>query len=726
LLVAFLAAVYWYGWRSLPETSGETSAPISANGTITRDNLGVPHVQAASWEDAIFLQGYAMAQDRLWQMDALRRRAAGELAEVAGRVALPSDEESRRFRLRRLAEQHEKTLTPEERAVFSAFARGVNHYISTHRDRLPPEFAILRYEPRPWTVRDSILAGLEMYRFLGAGWRNEILKQRMIARGDRAKVDFLFPPQNSGEAQPGSNAWVISGARSVTGKPILANDPHLEYSLPSPWYLVHLEAPGLNVTGGSIVGLPAVIIGHNEHIAWGMTNLEFDVQDLYREQIDMRSGRYVSQGTIQQAVSEQEAIAIKGDAPNNILTWVTRHGPVFASETAPNGQVQTYAVHWTAAEPQGLTYPFLEINRASNWQDFKNAIGRYAGPGQNFVYADADGNIGYHAAGHIPIRKGCIGDVPSDGASGECEWDGYVSFENLPQEYNPPSGIIATANQNPFGANPRFPVNGNFAPRYRVDQIRTLLASRPKWKPEEMIRVQTDVYSAFHQFLATEVIAAFDRVKPNNAELRDAVAELRKWNGQMAKDQSAPMLVTLTFEQLRKLAADRAAAGQGDNYLLQASYTAMEQLLRTRPKDWFPDYDALLIRCLTGAIEIGRKAQGSNVTRWKYGQAQPLRLLNPVEGQLPWIGKYFNIGPVAMGGAPVTVQQYTGRLGPSLRMSIDLADLNHSTVNIATGESEHRFSSHYKDQWDAYYAGRSFPMQFTKVEAKEVLKVKPE
>jgi len=322
------------------------------------------------------------------------------------------------------------------------------------------------------------------------------------------------------------------------------------------------------------------------------------------------------------------------------------------------------------------------------------------------------------------VRKNCKGDVPTDGSAGECEWEGYVPFEQLPSAFNPVSGVIASANQNTFPLNTPFKVNGNFAPPYRVQQIRDLLTSKPKWKSEEMISIQTDVYSAFHDFLAHQVVAAFDHQKPARQELADAVAELRKWNGQMEMKQAAPMIATLVFEQLRKLVAERAAAGQGDAYIANVAPAALERLLLERPAGWFPDYDAVLIRCLTGAVDAGIKTHGSKISRWDFGRHQPMQFVNPVFGRLPLIGSYFNIGPAAMRSSPVSVQQYTGRLGPSLRMSVDLASLDHSFIGITLGQSEQRLSSHYKDQWDAFYHGRTFPMQFEKVSAKSVLVVK--
>jgi penicillin G amidase len=721
LLIALLAAAYWFMWRPLPETSGQIAAPVTAGATIARDALGVPHITAASWEDAIFLQGYVTAQDRLWQMDAMRRLAAGELAEVLGKSAIARDEDSRRLRTGRIAEEQERTMAPGDRALLAAYARGVNFFLSTHRGRLPAEFKLLNYDPRPWKVRDSILVGLEMYRALTTSWRAELVKYHMIERGDRAKVEFLFPPRTGAEPQPGSNAWVISGARSASGKPILANDPHLEYSIPSPWYLVHLRAPGLDVTGAAIVGLPAVIAGHNQRIAWGLTNLEFDVQDLYQERFDQQTGRYQFQEQTQQARLEQDVLAVKGEQPHPIALWVTRHGPIVITDEG-----QPYALRWTGAEPGGFTDPFLDINRAQNWGEFTTAIARFGGPAQNFLYADTDGNIGYHVSGRLPVRKNCAGDVPADGARGDCEWDGFMPFDQLPQSFNPASGVIVSANQNPFPSETASQINGNFAPPYRALQIQALLGSRAKWKAEDMIAIQKDVYSAFMHFLAGQLAAAWDKQKPNHPELADAAGILRSWNGQMEKGLAAPMVATLAYEQLRRIVAERAAAGLGETYGSQMAPAVLEKLLRERPADWFPDYDQVLVRCLTGAVQDGQKVQGSKVSRWDFGQYQALRIPHPVGSQLPLIGKYFNLGPVPMSGSPTSVKQYTRRLGPSLRMTFDLSDLEHSFASLTAGESGQWLSPHYKDQWDAYYNGRNLPMPFEKVDAKQVLVVKPE
>lgn len=722
MLGMLLAAVYWFGWRSLPETSGTLSAPIGGKATVARDARGIPHITAGSWQDAILLQGYVTAQDRMWQMDALRRLAAGELAEVIGKAALDSDVESRRWRMSRIAEAEERNLTPESRAVLAAYARGVNYYLETHPRRPAPEFALLNYQPRPWRVRDSLLVFLEMYRQLTTTWREELNKFQMLEGGDAAKVNFLYPRGSGAEAQPGSNAWALSGTRSASGKPILANDPHLEWSVPSAWYLVHLRAPELDVTGGALPGVPAIIVGHNRHIAWGVTNLGFDVQDLYREQFDPQTGRYVFQGQIQQARVEREVIAVKGGEPEEFRVWVTRHGPVFLTERG-----ETYTMRWVPAEESSFDFALLDVNRARNWDEFNAALARVSGPAQNVVYADDAGNIGYHVTGRLPLRgNDCAPDLPMDGASGQCEWQGFLPYDQLPQAFNPPSGMIFTANRNPFPPEYPAPVDGRFGSKYRAQEIRAALESRSQWTPSQMLSIQKDVYSELSVFLAQQVVAAWDQHPDSSTQLQGAVELLRHWNGQMEKQTAAPMLMQLVYEELRNAAAERASPGHERNY--ESAFLApevVERLLRERPPDWFPDYDAWLLKSLAAAVARGEKSQGSKVARWDYGQFNLLTVEHPVFGRLPLIGKYFNIGPVPMSGSSTTIKQTTRRLGPSLRMVVDFSDFDRSLANITTGESGHELSRHYMDQWDAYYGGTSFPMQFDRIDAKQVLTVTP-
>jgi len=757
LVVVLIAiAVYWYAFRPLPKISGEMTAPIQAAGVIRRDARGVPHIEASNLDDTLFLQGFATAQDRLWQMDSLRRFGSGELAEVFGPAARPTDEKSRRMRMRAIAESNVQRLRPADRAEMVAYARGINFYIETHRGNYPLEFSLPghQYDPRPWTLTDSMLIGLVMTRNLTDSSEFEFNKGTLLLQGaDPARLRTIFPATQGGSLSPGSNAWAVNGAHTVTGKPITANDPHLAYGIPGTWHLVHLKAPGLNVSGAALPGVPGVITGHNEQIAWGVTNLEGDVMDLYEEQLDARTGRYIYQGKAEQAKLDREVIGVRGERPVELDVWVTRHGPVVAY-----GNGRSYSMRWSAAE--GFGFPFLDIDRAQNWEQFRAALRSFWCPGQNFIYADRAGNIGYQGTGSFPIRRDFSGDVPLDGASGKFEWDGYIPFDQLPSVYNPASGIVATANQIPFPPGFPYTVTGSFADEYRIRQIRARLNAKPKLSLEDMLAIQKDVYSGFAHFLAREILAAATKHPSNDPLIREAVRVLTSWDGQMDKDKPAPYIAELLDEQLGasltgsltptsettrlKIRGQQPAAVPEKTGGLPKGAPAMtikgppphilprpqviEHLLRQKPQGWVPndDWDAWLIENLSSALAAGRAKQGSPVSKWKWGRALQWTLAHPIGKNLPVVAGYFDIGPVEMSGSGQTVKQTTATLGPSERMVVDLADLDRSVQNLVTGESGNIASAHYKDQWDAYYVGRSFPMQFNQVDAKDALRVNPE
>jgi penicillin amidase len=687
----------------------------------------VPHIRAASQPDAFLAQGYVTAQDRLWQMDSLRRLAGGNLAEIVGPGALDLDRDARELRLRRIAEEGYLKLAPEERAAFAAYALGVNRFIATHLNDLPVEFTLLGYQPKPWSAVDCLLVCLNMYRNLTTTWRTDVLKHNMLSDGDQAKVNFLFATRSGDEPLPGSNGWAVAGSRTASGKPILSNDMHLEYSMPGVWYMTHLAAPGLDVSGVCLPGVPGVIVGHNQRIAWGITNLGFDVQDLYFEKMD-EAGRYLFHGQLEQAREEREIVAVKGRRSTELNVLVTRHGPLLIAK----GQ-ERISLRWTAAEPGFLQYPVIEIDRAQNWQQFTTAIARWTGPGSNFVYADVDGNIAYHAAGKLPIRKGFTGDVPLDGSSGDFEWDGYIPFDQLPSAYNPPSGIVATANQNPFPANYPYPVNGNFAPPFRSQRIRELLSARTGWRAPDMLSVQTDIYSAFDKFLAVQVLAAYDKRGSKNPALDPAVALLRAWDGHMDKELAAPFVISLVYQHLRNSVAEIASPGKGELYEYAMGTAVIEKLLRERPEGWFRDYDAALLRALLDGVDEAKRIQGLNPAKWKYGSYLRLEIDHPVlhgaMQRIPGIGHFldiFEIGPVPMSGSATTVKQTTRVLAPSMRMNADLGDWDRSLLNVQIGQSGQPFAGHYKDEWDNYYNGRSYPMQFQHVNTKSTLEFRPE
>jgi penicillin amidase len=725
LLLLAAIAVYWYAFRPLPKTSGEIAAPVSAPAAIKRDARGIPHIEASSWQDAIFLQGFVTAQDRLWQMDVLRRLGAGDLAEVFGSGALGADEESRRMRMRAIAENAMLHLRPEDRAVLVAYAQGVNYYIRQHRGNYPLEFSLPghAYDPRDWTITDSIIIGLVMFRDMTDTSKFELAKGQLFAHAtDAGKAHVLFPAEHGVYIAPGSNAWAVSGTHSVDGKPLVANDPHLTYGIPPTWYLVHLKAPGLDVSGASLPGVPSVITGHNDQIAWGVTNAQADVMDLYAEKLDPRTGRYLFKGAVEQAQLDREVIGVRDAKPVVLDTWVTRHGPIISQQ---NGT--SYAMRWSAADGFALT--FFDVDRARNWDEFCAAVHDFQGPGQNFVYADRAGNIGYHLTGRFPIRKGFEGDEPLDGSSGNFEWGPYISFEQLPSFFNPPSGLIATANQNPFPPDFPYRVPGNYHDRFRIEQIYARLHAKPKFGVEDMLAIQKDVYSAYDKFLADEVVAASGRNATKDELVRQAIPILKSWNGQMEKSEAAPLITeTLSSHLARALVHAILPPNKREGMDILPRPDVIQDLLEKRPRGWVPhdDWDAFLLSNLREALADGRKQQGGRVRNWRWGRLLQWKFAHPVGKSLPVVDGYFDIGPVEMSGSGTTVKQTTDTLGPSERMVADLSDWDKSVQNLTTGESGNVASRHYKDEWPAYYVGRSFPMEFDRVEAKDVLTVRPE
>ena len=726
-LVAAAAAFYGFLYRALPKTSGTIETFVSQPVEVDRDSRGVPHIKARTIDDAWFVEGYTIAEDRMFQMDGLRRLAAGELSAIVGPSALEADRESRRLRMRRVAEQIYANMPERDKSDLEAYARGVNAYIESHRGRYGIEFTLIGYDPKPWSVVDSLLCGLYMFRDLTSDWKPKLIKRQMLRGGEPDKVNFLFPNRSGfefmpgGDEHPGSNAWAVSGAHSATGKPLLSNDMHLEFSIPGIWHMEYLEAPGMKVSGVSLPGLPGILSGHNDRIAWGETNLGFDVQELYVEKLDLRTGQYLFDGKIEQARAERELIEVKGRPTEEMANWVTRHGPVFQ---IVDGEVMT--LRWSAAEPGAVVDVFPEINRARDWDGFKHAVARFGGPGQNFVYADIDGNIGYHASGKLPIRRDYTGDTPVDGSSGNFEWQGFIPFDELPQAWNPPDGFIVTANQNPFPADYPYHVGGIFDSPYRSRQILDMLrASGNKLKPEDNLRIQKDVYSGFNKFLARQLVAAYGDRKGPSQVFTDAMAMLRTWDGQMDRDHAEPLIVTLAYQYLRKAVAERASPGNGEIYDSKLAPAVVERILRERPAAWFGDYNQLLLQCFADGMEEGRRMQGQDPKRWKWGKYMYLAVNNPVTTRVPVVGKYFDIGPVPMSGGSTTVKQTTRRLGPSERMDASVGDWDASLMNLPIGESGHVASRHYADQWDAYYNGKSFPMQFNKPNVKSTVTFVP-
>src|SRR5215469_13515925 len=541
LLVVVLAAagyLFYVAHSALPQLDGRLElAGLTSRVRVTRDSHGVPTIEAANLEDLFFAQGFVTAQDRLWQMDMMRRVSSGELSEIIGGDTLAIDREQRILGLRAAATKSIGMASPRDRQYFDAYARGVNAYIALAQKHLPIEFRILGYRPKPWQAEDSVVIANQMVKdlnyhyffdalahekilaklgpeltadlYVNRSWHDrpptvmrENLDQPDSAPSSEDEDDDDDGPDNSVTQQQspvfpmleqpvnGSNDWVVSGAHTVTGKPLLSNDMHLGHQMPNLWYEAHLRSGMLDVAGVTLPGMPYVVVGHNQRVAWGFTNVGPTVTDVYIENFNSDGAYQTPKGWLQPE-HRMEVIHVKGGPDVNVDVRITRHGPII-TELVP-GETRQLALRWTLYD--GLRIPFFDVDAAQNWEEFTKAFSQLDAPGQNVVYADVDGNIGYHTTGKVPIRATGDGSLPVSGADDAHEWTSYIPFDKLPSTYNPPSGIIATANGRITPDDYPQSISMEWEAPWRTARIYHVLESGRKFSASDMLALQTDIHS---------------------------------------------------------------------------------------------------------------------------------------------------------------------------------------------------------------------------------------
>src|SRR5579859_4151513 len=609
LALAVVGLAYYVIHHPLPPANGTLSLPgLSAPVTVVRDSAGMPHITAANSADLFRAQGYVVAQDRLWQMDFFRRVGAGRLSEVLGarQATLDADRNVRTMGWQRAAQKELDALPAADRALLEQYAAGVNAFLASHQDSLPIEFSILGYKPEPWTPLDTVTFGKVMAWDLSENLDLEITMSDLQARLGPARAASLLPaypdgkativgqsalpgnPQGShpdplglarvfgaGDGLIGSNNWVIDGTKSADGHPLLANDPHLGVQNPSIWYAIQLRAQdgSLDVEGVTFAGVPGVVVGHNRDIAWGVTNLGPDTQDLFVETLDPAGhpGQYQYQGTWRPLDVLTETIPVKGEAGQSLTIRSTVHGPLL--NTVRDDIKVPAAFAWTALQPGGLLPAVINLDHAKNWAEFHTALSTWDVPGQNFVFADTAGNIGYQATGRWPIRKQGNGLVPVDGASGAYDWTGFVPYDKLPSVYNPPSHFLVTANNRVVGPAYPYLATGWWGPWFRAERITQLLSAPAKLTMDDFKKIQYDTHSplavAFGRHLAA--------VQGGDAPTQQAAALFQNWDGNISTDSVAATIYEVTREQvLTDTFADELGGSLAGEYLDTASGAANE------------------------------------------------------------------------------------------------------------------------------------------------------
>jgi penicillin G amidase len=823
LLVALIAAIWWLysiARSPLPQLDGSISVPgISSKVRVVRDERGVPTIEAATLEDLFFAQGYVTAQDRLWQMDMMRRAAAGDLSEVIGEDTVRMDREQRILGLRIAAEAAEKNISARDRAYFDAYARGVNAFLDSHRDRLSLEFRLLKYTPRPWTVTDSLLVGARMVQDLNHySYERALTREKVLAKvgpeltadlyvnsswrdrtpGDVRRID-QEPAANSGDEdddddeevdpeggtgrlisavasdlrssdlsstrvsevlvesrasspvallvgleeadlfRPGSNNWVVSGQHTVSGKPLLSNDMHLDHQMPNLWFEAHLKMTtgSFDVAGVALPGIPFVIVGHNQRIGWGFTNVGPTVEDDYIEEFNAQ-GQYKTPAGWRDAQHRQETIHVKGKPDVTFDVVTTRHGPIIndllATELIPGG-TRKIALRWTLQDGEGLV--FFDVDSAQNWDEFRKAFSTFGAPGQNVMYGDVDGHIGYQATGRVPIRAAGDGSLPVSGSDDAHEWKGWIPFDQMPHVYDPPGGILATANGRITPEGYKYSISTDWDAPWRTDRIYRVLESGKKFAPADMLALQMDVSSTYDRFCADKFVYAVDHAASASDRAKRAVEILRDWDGRMSADSAAPTIETKARQELARLLLEPklGAASHGPNrgvlswksYRWGMSSVWLENVLTKQPARWLPpgysDYGTLLTAAVENVVKQTRlvvddpsnvvSLAPSDLSQWKWGKNYPVEIDHLVLSQLPVIGRFTGPGLHPLSGSNYTVKAVGRGFGPSERLTWNFANFDESTLNVVTGESGIFLSPHYMDQWAAWYGGSTFAFPFS-------------
>ncbi len=777
VVVLILAAVRFFVIpRAFPQVDGEIRLPgLDGPVDIYRDSFGVPHLYASSEHDLFMAQGFVHAQDRFWQMEFWRRIGSGRLSEILGESALDQDKFIRTLGWNRAAVRDLELLPEAELAILEAYSEGVNAYLDAYRGNLGLEFTVLgltgvRFDPEPWTPLNTVTWTKVMAWDLGGNWDRELARAHLVAKLGTPALSALMPGYTEGyplivpdlateaalQAIPaqafdgfalgsgpdiGSNNWVVDGEGTATGAPMLANDPHLGFRIPSIWYEIglHCEPKGsdcpLDMVGASFAGVPGIVIGHNDHIAWGVTNVGPDVQDLFIERINPENpNQYEFRGQWVDMEVIREEIRVAGEQqPVYVDVRLTHHGPIINDvvggvEEEWDFGWQPLAFSWTALEPGTIVQSILKLDRASNWEEFREALALFDVPSQNFVYADVEGNIGYQMPGRVPIRANGDGSMPVPGWSGEYEWVGLIPYDDLPRAFNPPQGYIATANNAVVGSDYPYFISMDWSPGFRARRIVELLEADDSLALVDMQAIQRDNTPLYAQDILHTIVA----LQPSEARLAQALDILRSWDGRTNQDSAGAVL----FEALRLAIVEEVFADELGEQLLERIRGSLQvtliEMLNEPDAPWFDDRytdevedrDAILLRALERAVDWLSEQLGKDMNDWRWGALHTVTFENETLGQsgIAPIEMIFNRGPYEVDGTSGAVnnvgasstEPFSSEGGPSYRQIIDLGDFGRSVSMHTTGQSGHAFHPHYDDMIDPWRNVQYHPMLWTR------------
>jgi penicillin G amidase len=797
LVAAVVGGGYVYLRQSLPTVSGDVMVDgISHPVEIVRDSDNVPHIFGATKDDALYGLGYVHAQDRLWQMEFQRRVGHGRLSEIFGAATIPQDRFLRTVGFGRAALKAWSRLPQDARRQIDAYVAGVNAFISTHRGRrLPPEFSLLRFEPAPFTGPDVLVWVKMMAWDLSANYSSELMRHDIAAKIGLERMAELMPPypkrglsilsapsapidvpratpaariaapdparadaldalaQSVSTGLPavaelllgggrtealGSNNWVVDGSLTASGKPLLANDPHLGTNIPSLWYLAHMSAGDFDLIGATLPGTPAVAIGRNRFIAWGETNVAADVEDFFLERLDT-TGRNAEFRSAQEPLRiVPETIIVKGAEPIHLEVRISRHGPILSDAINANNAASAVtprpaplapmAFRWTALDDDDLTVDaFMRLNEARNWDEFTSALSDFSAPSQNFVYADTEGHIGYYAPGRIPVRATGDGSIPTPGWTGDSEWTGWVPFEDLPHVFDPPEHFIVTANNRPTAAAGAPLVGLEYPEPYRAQRITGLLEQKGnKLTPDDFRAIQADTFSSHGQAL---VPLLMKQARPADPIDRQALDVIGRWDFDARGDSAGAAIFEAWFLRLAPaIVGDELGPQLTISYRGRFSYITrfVSALLAAGDSPWCdnvgtPAHETcadVVSSALHDGVADLQRLLGSDVSRWRWDGVHravfphqgldSVGLLRPLLSRsMPNGGDWssVNVGPVAVD------TPYEQHSVPGYRQIVDLSPADGNRFLDAVGQSGHFLSPHYDDSMSDWHAVRHRKMR---------------
>lgn len=777
VLLLIVSGIVFYNIlnSSLPKYEGEiNNSEISADIQIYRDSMAIPYIIAKTEEDAAFALGYVHAQDRLFTMDLIRKAGQGRLAEIFGAASLPFDKMFRTVGLKRIVDENYKKMNPASLRLINSYAKGVNFFIKNAEGKYPVEFDVLGYDPEEWKPEDCLIVGRMMAWELNISWWIDFTFSALVQKFGEQKILEILPdyPENSTLVLPlgiknypnisrslvevdrhfrefmgmsgthlGSNNWVVNGKKSSTGFPIIANDTHLHFSAPSRWYAAVIRGGDWKVDGFTLPGAPVVVVGKNENISWGITNIMLDDADFYIEELDSTQKKYLFNGDWKNLETTKDTIKVKNEKPFVFEIRTTHRGPIISdihpfSVLYPESKSSaTISMRWTGSDFSDELYALYSINKSKDWNEFKSAFQYYGLPGQNFVYADISGNIGYMFGGKLPIRSSISPTFICDGTTDKYDWKGFVPFNEIPSILNPSANYIATAN-NKVVSDFKYHISNIWEPSSRSERIHKLLTDKEKHSVQDYEKYQNDITSPYAQKIIPHILNAFEGVKIVDANLSSALQMFMQWDFDMNEFSQVPAIYAMFLKYfLQNTLLDEMGKDLFNEFVIVANvpYRTTLKLLADSTNSWFDNVATpkieekidIIRKSLSDALGELENEYGKEAKNWQWGRMHKVVFKHSFSGASTLLDKFINIGPFSVGGDGTTLfnteypfnegiksyslfnhKQFDNILGPTMRYIFDFSKPYQFQMILTTGQSGNIMSDHYKDMAELWLRGK--------------------